>query len=73
MSDTEAKLALIYLAEIRRLKDQNQRYEKTLAEVAGPSPRSQRKEVEQLRDAVKWRQGIARDALAREALAGDAE
>jgi hypothetical protein len=34
-----------------------------LRQIAGPSPRSQRPEVEQLRDAVKWRQGIARDAL----------
>ena len=36
----------------------------TLELIAGPSPRSHRIEVEQLRDAVKWRQGVARDALA---------
>lgn len=37
-----------------------------LTEIAGPTPTSHRKTVDQLTDAVKWRQGVARDALVRD-------
>jgi hypothetical protein len=57
MSDETRAAVLVRSAEdVERLVE-------ALRRIAGPSPRSQRPEVEQLRDAVKWRQGIARDAL----------
>jgi hypothetical protein len=34
-----------------------------LEQIAGDAPTSHRRALDQLRDSVKWRQGIARDAL----------
>jgi hypothetical protein len=51
-------------AAIVRLQRKLAERDEALRQIAGPSPRSHRPEVEQLRDAVKWRQGVARDALA---------
>lgn len=51
--------------EIESLEEQLEALVETLEQIAGPTPTSHRKTVDQLNDAVKWRQGIARDALAR--------
>lgn len=63
-------LVLLSAEEARRmaaLEAALREAEIALKEIAGPSPRSTRPNVEQLTDAVKWRQGIARDYLARAA------
>lgn len=54
------------------LEAEKERLREALEAIAGPSPRSTRPEVEQLRDAVKWRQGVARDALVRDAVVCEA-
>lgn len=51
-------------AEIERQASEIERLREALRQIAEPTPTSHRREVDQLRDAVKWRAGIARDALA---------
>lgn len=50
---------------IKDLEEQLEAVRQVLEQIAGPTPTSHRKTVDQLTDAVKWRQGMARDALTR--------
>jgi hypothetical protein len=49
----------------REVTAAEQIFREALQQIAGATPTSHRRQIDQLTDAVKWRQGIARDALAR--------